>query len=423
MQDNKAEATATLLVDAAAPQAESVSTAKRNLVFGVVNLSHMLNHMESSMVAILYPVMMGELGFGYFAIGVLQTIYQMTAMACQVLYGFIVRFVPRALLLGIGNLFLGTMVMLTGFAQTFGQIAAVRGLTGLGSSVQHPVGSAILVSYFKDARGRVLTLHHSAGNLGGFLAPAAVGALLLFTDWRTVFFIIGFPSMLMGLIYFFLRDSVVASDEKQTRKDKAKAGFSDYVACIRNRNVMLVSLIQMAGAAGRGTGISVAFLTAFFMQALNVSVTAAAALLMLYQLSGFFGPLAVGWLSDRFNRRTIVQLTLLISTLSTLSLLFHQSVTPWLILNLIVYGSVVQSRGPLTQSMVTEAVPFERLDAAFSIYFFIGFVSGPAWTFLMGWLIDSYNFGTAFKVISCSYLIGMVLLSFARGSAKDLPHQ
>ena len=418
MQDSKAETTTTLLVDATPPEAETASTAKRNLIFGIVNLSHVLNHMESSMVAILYPVMMGELGFGYFAIGILQTIYQMTAMAFQVFYGFLVRFLPRALLLGVGNLFLGMMVMLTGLAQSFGQVAIMRGLTGVGSSVQHPVGSAILVSYFKDARGRVLTLHHSAGNLGGFLAPAVVGALLLFTDWRTVFYFIGFPSLVMGLVYFFLRDTVVASDEGKSGKEKAKAGFRDYLTCIRNRNVMLVSLIQMAGAAGRGTGISVAFLTAFFMQALSVSVTSAAVLLMVYQLSGFIGPLVIGWLSDRFNRKTIVQLTLLISTLSTLSLLIHQSLTPWLILNLIIYGSVIQSRGPLTQSMVTESVPFERLDAAFSIYFFIGFISGPAWTFLMGWLIDSYSFTTAFKVISCSYLMGMLLLFFAKVPSK-----
>ncbi|HWP57841.1 MAG TPA: MFS transporter [Candidatus Acidoferrales bacterium] len=411
--ESKIEA-ATLLTEQISSARETVSRAKRNLVFGVVNLSHVLNHMESSMVAILYPVMMGELGFGYFAVGVLQTIYQVTAMACQVVYGLVVRFMPRALVLGLGNVFLGAMVMLTGLAQSFAQVATMRALTGLGSSVQHPVGSAILVSYFKEARGRVLTLHHSAGNLGGFLAPAVVGALLLYTDWRAVFCIVGILSVAMGLVYFFLRDTVVASDEGRSTTHKARAGLNDYLSCIRNRNVMLVSLIQMAGAAGRGTGISVAFLTAFFMHQLHVSVTIAAALLMVYQLSGLIGPLAIGWLSDRFNRKLTVQLTLLISTLSTLSLLLHEQLTPWLLLNLVVYGSVIQSRGPLTQSMVTEAVPFEKLDAAFSIYFFIGFISGPLWTFVMGWLIDAYGFAAAFKVISLSYLAGMLILCFAR---------
>jgi len=94
----------------------------------------------------------------------------------------------------------------------------MRGLSGVGSSSQHPVGSAILVSYFQKARGRVLTLHHSAENLGGFLAPAVAGALLLVTDSRTVFYIAGIPSVLMGLCYFFLRNTVVAAGETESKK-------------------------------------------------------------------------------------------------------------------------------------------------------------------------------------------------------------
>jgi sugar phosphate permease len=86
----------------------------------------------------------------------------------------------------------------------------------------------------------------------------------------------------------------------------------------------MISLIQMAGAAGRGTGINVAF----FMARLGVSITAAAGLLMVYQLSGLPGPLFIGWLSDRFNRKAFLQLTLLGSTLTTLWLLAHQSISP-----------------------------------------------------------------------------------------------
>lgn len=397
---------------------EAAGLKRRNLVLGVVNLSHVFNHMESGMLSVLYPVMMGEFGFGYFAIGLLQMSYQTAAMACQVLYGVLARIFPRAILLGVGNLLLGLFVMCTGWAQSFTQIALLRGLAGVGSSVQHPVGSAILVSHFEKARGRVLTLHHSAGNLGAFIAPAVAGGLLLFTGWRTILFIVAVPSLLMGLTYFFLRDTVVAANDGESKRQKVSASLHDYWACLRNRTVVLVSLIQMVGAAGRGTGINQAFLTAFFMSALGVNITVAAGLLMVYQLSGLLGPLALGWISDRFDGKWVVQMTLLASTVGTLWLLAHESVTPWLILNLILYGSVVQSRGSLTQSMVSEAVPIEQLDVAFSIYFFIGFISGPAWTFLMGWLIDSYDFSFAFQVISVSYLVGVLLVFWATWGLK-----
>lgn len=290
-------------------QGASISMRQRNLVLGIVNASHVFNHMQSSMVSVLYPVMMGDLGFGYFAIGLLQTIYQLTAMGFQVIYGLLVRFLPRSYLLGAGNMICGVFYIATGFCQSFSQVALVRGLSGLGSSAQHPVGSAVLVSYFDRARGRALTLHHSAGNLGAFLAPAIAGALLLFTDWRTVFYVGGIPGVLMGLSYFFFRDQIVVAEEFKSKKEKAEATFQDYRACLKNRNVVMISLIQMVGAAGRGTGINVAFLTAFFMTRLGVSITTAAGLLMVYQLSGLLGPLFIGWLSDRFNRKAVLQLT------------------------------------------------------------------------------------------------------------------
>jgi MFS family permease len=393
--------------------ADSAGESRRKLILGVVNVSHVCNHMQSGMVSVLYPVMMGELGFGYFQIGVLQTIYQLSAMGFQVVYGVLARFFPRAILLGIGNMICGAFYMGTGLAQNFVQVGAMRGLSGLGSSVQHPVGSAILVSYFEKARGRVLTLHHSAGNLGAFLAPAIAGTLLLWVDWRTVFYIVGIPGVIMGVAYFFLRDTVVAAGEVKSKKSRIKGSVQDYLQCLKNRNVVMISLIQMVGAAGRGTGVNVAFLTAFFIARLKVSVTAAAGLLMIYQLSGLLGPLAIGWLSDRFNRKAVLQITLLGSTLTTLWLLVHQTVSPMLILNLICYGALIQSRGTLTQSVVSEAVPANMMDVAFSIYFFIGFISGPAWTFLVGWLIDASSFTLAFQVVSVSYLAGMLLVFLA----------
>lgn len=391
----------------------TVNPSRRTLILGIVNASHVFNHLQSGMVSVLYPVMMVDLGFGYFAIGLLQTIYQLSAMGFQVVYGVLARFFPRAILLGIGNTICGLFYMATGLTQTFAQVGAMRGLSGLGSSVQHPVGAAILVSYFEKARGRVLTLHHSAGNLGAFLAPAVGGTLLLLTDWRTVFYIVGIPGVVMGLSYFFLRDTVVAADEVKSKNSRIKGSLQDYLQCLKNRNVVMISLIQMVGAAGRGTGINVAFLTAFFIARLKVSVTTAAGLLMVYQLSGLLGPLAIAWLSDRFSRKGVLQLTLLGSTLTTLWLLVHQTISPLLIVNLVLYGCMIQSRGTLTQSVVSEAVPAELMDVAFSVYFFIGFVSGPAWTFLVGWLIDTSSFTLAFQVVSVSYLLGMLLVLLA----------
>ena len=69
--------------------------------------------------------------------------------------------------------------------------------------------------------------------------------------------------------------------------------------------------------------------------------------------------------------------------------------------------------------MTADAVPDEHMDAAFSIYYFVGFISGPAWTALTGYLVDAHGFTTAFLVISLTYLLGMgmiALISPRKGS-------
>lgn len=394
------------------PSESSEGSAQKNLVLGVVNASHFLNHVQSGMVSVLYPIMMEQMGFGTFEVGILQTVYQMASQGGQIVYGLLGRFYRHSILLSISNLLVGVFSLLTGLCTGYGQLFGTRLLSGAGTSAEHPIGSTMLISYFGRARARALSVHNSAGNLGALLAPAIVGGLLLFTDWRGVFYIVAIPSLIMGGSYILLRDNVTV--QGGSHKEKAKASLQEYKALIKNRTVMLVSMVQMAGAAGRGTGVNVAFLSLFFISALHVDVKVAAILLTVYQAGGLLGPIGIGWLADRMSRKTIIQLTLVASTAATLWLLAHHSITVWLIINLLLYGAVVNSRGSLTLAMVSDEVPLEQTSTAFSLYYFIGFISGPIWTLITGWIIGAHGFGQAFTIISFSYLAGVLLLAFTR---------
>jgi dipeptide/tripeptide permease len=66
----------------------------------------------------------------------------------------------------------------------------------------------------------------------------------------------------------------------------------------------------------------------------------------------------------------------------------------------------------LTQAVVADSAADDDRDAAFSLYFFVGFISAPIWTLIAGLLIDRYGFGPAFGVLGFSYLAGMLALTF-----------
>ena len=92
----------------------------------------------------------------------------------------------------------------------------------------------------------------------------------------------------------------------------------------------------------------------------------------------------------------------------------HADLGPLFYLNLILYGSVVQARGALTQTMIGDFATPELTDAAFSIYYFVGFISGPIWTLIIGYMMERYGFAPAFYVAAATYIAGMLLLSLVK---------
>jgi MFS transporter, FSR family, fosmidomycin resistance protein len=415
------EQTSTVAVVAAAssdtPTLETTLRQKR-MALGLISSCHVLNHLQYSITSVIFPVMMSELGFGLVGLGFISALSSFVGQGLQVIYGFLSNFFRRTTMLAVGNVVVGVTGMLQYFVGSFPQLVTARVAIDAGSSPQHPLGSSILSRYYPQARGWALTFHHSAGNLGSFIGPAAASLALLYVGWRTAFVIFGLLSLSMGLTLFLVRDYRDAG-ETVSGKKKAQAGFDAYVRCLKNRNLLFTSLVLMAGAAGRGTGVNMTYLVPFFMNKFAISASAGGLLLTLMQSAGLVGPMAIAWFSDRIGKRTVItQITLLLSAVMTVLLVQHSSLNIFFYVNLLLYGAFVQARGALTQTMIGDFATEELTDAAFSIYYFVGFISGPIWTLIIGYVMQHYGFTQAFYIAAGSYIAGMLLLLFVREEPK-----
>ena len=388
-----------------------VSDQQKRLALALISSCHTLNHLQYSITSVLFPVMMKELGFGLLQLGFLSALSSFVGQGLQGVYGFFAGFFRRTTLLGAGNVMVGFVAMLQYFVTSYTQLITARVAIDVGSSPQHPLGASVLSRYFPKSRGWALTFHHSAGNLGSFLGPALASLALLYMGWQTAFVVFGIPSLLMGLTLFFIGDRTGDTEKLAGGKKKMKSNIDAYLQCLKNRNIVFTSLVLMVGAAGRGTGVNVTFLVPYFMDRFDVSASGGGFLLTLMQGAGLVGPLAIAWFSDRIGKRALItQGTLLLSAIMTVSLVQHATVGPLLYLNLILYGAFVQARGSLTQSMIGDFASAETTDAAFSIFYFVGFISGPIWTLIIGYLMESYGFEPAFYVAAGTYIAGMLLL-------------
>jgi MFS transporter, FSR family, fosmidomycin resistance protein len=413
-----AEALVALPVPAVAETAAEAQARQRNWVMGIVTASHTINHINGNTLPLVLGVMMTSFGLSYTDLGLLQTVNSLVSNAMQASYGFICQYIKRSVVLGIGNIVMGISTMLMGGTTSFGPMVGLRGLNGAGSSPQHPVGSTMLATYFPKARGRALALHSTAGNLGQAIAPVLAATLIYFFDWRVAFFVVGVPSIIVGLSFLWLRDRVQVASGSGKR---ARAGWQAYKACFKNRDLMLVSCLLMVGAAGRDGGITQVYFVPHFMRDLGVAAAVAASLLTLTQVGGMLGPLGIGWLSDIFPRKLVLQLSLLLSAISTLWLGHQFALTFLLLVNLFLQGAVTFSRQTITQAMVIDYTEEQYHDAAFSLYYTIGFISGPAWNLAMGALMQTLGFTAATHVMAASYLIGMLILIPVRLGPASAP--
>lgn len=395
------------------PAAQVIGEGERRTILWLANASHLVNHFQNQMVAALYPVIMAEMGFSYAQLGVISGVQSLVGSWTQVGYGLVTPFFHRVKLLGFGNVLMALGTLITGFSNSFLTFLLTRSFVSIAGSPQHPVGASLISSYFPKTRGAMLALNSSVSFIGSLAAPALVGIMLLFLDWRIVFYLVGAIGLVVGTGFFFFPDRLRAPhDPTTTRKEKLAQGLASYLRVLRNRNMMLIALVMMSGAAGRGGGVNQAYLGVHFVNDLGLGVALGGIALSTVQVGGVVGPVAFGWISDRLSRKWVIQTSLLCSALTSVWLAWQGPNLPVLFLCLLIYGIFTYSRGTLTQAIVADSVKDEDRDAAYSLYFFIGFLSAPIWTFIAGVLMDIYGFSLAFSVLSVTYLFGIILMSF-----------
>jgi MFS family permease len=392
-----------------------IGSARRRLTVVAVSVAHGLSHLNSQGISVLYPVLREYFGFGYTGIALLSVVNQVVEGPMQITFGVITRFLRRVHILGIGTAL--SFIGVTGLAvsQSYSHLLASKAIRGLGTSPNHPVGGAFMADSFPKARSRALAIYQTSGNIGGWAAPVVVGSLIYFFDWRLVIFILGLPLLLASLVFFSFKGPAPQADIGSTGRRRERLGLSEYKAVIRDRNALLVALVMMVGAAGRGTGALGIYLTAIVVDRYGVSVPFAATFFAAYMLGGVVGPITLGWFADRTSPRLALRITLVFS--AVFAVLFLMPQTPGIFLGAVTFlaGFFIHSRGSLTQSiLVNLGLKDVRVDTLLSLYHTMSAISGPGWIFVTGVLVDRFGIAVALIAMASSYIVGMAVLNFVK---------
>ncbi|MDH5791977.1 MAG: MFS transporter [Candidatus Bathyarchaeota archaeon] len=360
------------------------------LVWSVI-LLHMLNHVISGAMPMLYPDIMDEFSLSYSQLGLIRSAITFAAGLPQMFVGFLRRWFSGRVLVGIGNLVNSVMNILAALSRGFLQFFGFTVLGGVGSSTQHPIGASIISAVTEPSRrGRMLGLNQAVPSLAFSFTPLIAAYLLTRMGWRSTLSVLSVPALLLSVVLIlFVRG--ISSVETTTRD---ALNLSMLRGALGNRNVLSISLLRSVMAFRMGVRT---FLPLYFIDVLGFNSETSSVLYSIMLFGGVLGPFFWGYLSDRLDRKPLIMGIMVVSSVGYFFLNYVTWFWPLAAL-LFVIGFMVQT--VVVQSVLSDSVERSQLDQIFGLYFTIGFTLASFSSVLFGYIIELYGFNWGFTYIA-----------------------
>jgi FSR family fosmidomycin resistance protein-like MFS transporter len=370
----------------------------------LISLAHAVNHGQSALKPLVYPLVLIELGFGYGELGIMLGVASAVGGSLQLAAGALGRVIKRHLLLGLGNALVGTCFVLVALAQSFPQFFFWTVMSRVGGAAQHPVGSALLSHHFRRKHlGTALAAHFTAGNIGTALIPLFAAILIGLWGWRVTTILFAAPAIVVGLtMCALLRDP----REPAGKATRANTSFwNDSRLAIDNANLRWILVAAVVAAGGSGHGVVSTFLPLYLSHNLGMEPTAVGFVFTAMMLGSILGPLLGGRLADRWHPQKVLLAAYGVAALTTITF-------PWASANLIstsiaalILGVSAFGTHPILQTMVVQVTDDQIRDMGFAWFYTATFMAGAIWSPAVGYIAEFLGLTAVFGAMAASFIL------------------
>jgi predicted MFS family arabinose efflux permease len=384
----------------------------------LISLAHGINHAQSALKPLVYPLVLVQLGFGYAELGIMLGVASAVGGSLQLVAGGLGRFVKRHLLLGLGNACVGICFVLIAVAQSFPQFFLWTVMSRVGGAAQHPVGSALLSHHFQRKNlGTALAAHFTAGNVGTALIPMFAAILITLWGWRVTTVLFALPAIIVGVaMCIFLKDP---REKHETESRNQPAFWQASKLAIGNTNLRWILLAAVVAAGGSGHGIVSTFLPLYLTHDLGMAPTSVGLVFTAMMIGSIFGPLLGGKLVDRWHPQKVLLGAYGLAALTTV--LF-----PWAATNLfstsaaaLILGVSAFGTHPILQTMVVQVTDDRIRDMGFAWFYTAAFMAGAIWSPAVGYIAQFFGLTAVFAAMAVSFVLAS--LCIVLGQLNHIP--
>lgn len=241
-------------------------------------------------------------------LGLLAPAFLVVYMIASPLFGLLGDRMRRFILVGVGVQIWSLATAAAGMARTFTQLFITRMLVGVGEASYVATAPTIISDLYPlSRRGKMLSYFYVAIPVGSALGYLIGGAVGVAWGWRSAFYVVGLPGLLVGVACYFMPEPVrggaeaVDADQLERYLER-KIGLGDYLGLLRVRSFLINTLGMTAYTYAVG-GVSY-WMPTYLNQERGLPLEQATFWFGLVTVvAGITGTLAGGALGDRLARR------------------------------------------------------------------------------------------------------------------------
>lgn len=376
-------------------------------VIVAIGVCHLINDTMQAVIPAMFPLLERDLGLTFTQLGMISFVLNIFASLLQPAVGFMTdkKPFPYALPLGMVSSFIGLSLLI--LSSEYWMILVSVIFLGIGSAIFHPEGSRVSFMSAGNKRGLAQSIYQVGGNSGQALAPLISAFLILPFGMYGVSVILIFTSigifMLTKISMWYKRQ---LDAEKRSNIKKILISSLPPLSKRQVAMALIVLLLIIFARSFYVTNIT-SFYVFYLIEQYGVNVERGQLFIFVFMAFGVVGTFFGGPLSDRFGRKNIILLSVIVPIPFCLALPFVPLSAAFIFL--IIIGMLIMISFTVTVVYAQELVP-SKIGTMAGLTIGVAFGMGAIGSIVIGMLID--KMGIHFSMNSISILTLLLLIAF-----------
>ncbi|MBU8877606.1 MFS transporter [Bacillus sp. FJAT-29790] len=393
---------------AAAAQALSQNRDTAYRILFIIGLCHLLNDSIQAIIPAMFPILEKSMGLTFTQLGIIAFSLNIVSSILQPIIGMMTDKKPMPFALPIGLTFTAFGVLGLALAPRFELVVISVLFIGLGSAIFHPEGSRVAYMAAGHRRGLAQSIYQVGGNTGQAMAPLIMYLILVPLGQIGAAWFTGVAALAVGLLVYiaFWYTRTLRLDQKPgNRKEKSSAANQKRIS----KAVWFALFLILFSIFARSWYVSgmTNYYAFYAIDNYSFTIRQSQIFLFAFLVAGALGTFFGGPLADRFGKKKVIILSMILSAPLSIAIPFASPVVAFCLL--ILTGFILMSSFSVTVVYAQELVP-GKIGTMAGLTVGFAFGMGAIGSIVLGYSADLIGLSNTMILAGCLPLLGFSAL-------------